>query len=76
LPCYGIGQRKDKVASPSAQDHQRFAYEFNGKPVQPIQPAIAANPYMQFHAKVEGGRSSLPGPMTTVASPPRKKKSP
>ena len=33
----------------------KFACDFNGKPVFAVslEPAIAANPYMQFHAKVE-----------------------
>jgi len=33
----------------------RFTAEFNGKPVfsAEIEPAVAANPYMQFTAKVE-----------------------
>jgi len=33
----------------------KFTCEFNGKPVfsANLEPAIAANPYMQFYAKVE-----------------------
>jgi sulfur-oxidizing protein SoxZ len=33
----------------------KFACEFNGKPVfsADIEPAVAANPYIQFNAKVE-----------------------
>jgi sulfur-oxidizing protein SoxZ len=33
----------------------KFVAEFNGKPVfsANLEPAIAANPYMQFYAKVE-----------------------
>jgi len=50
------GQRKDKDGKVIPRRIiNRFACEFNGKPVFAVdlEPAIAANPYMQFHAKVE-----------------------
>ena len=50
------GQRKDKDGKPIARKIiNKFACEFNGKPVfsADLDPAIAANPYMQFFAKVE-----------------------
>ena len=50
------GQRKDKdgVTIPR-KIIIKFACDFNGKPVfsATLEPAIAANPYMQFFAKVE-----------------------
>jgi sulfur-oxidizing protein SoxZ len=50
------GQRKDKDGKPIARKIiNKVACEFNGKPVfsADLDPAIAANPYMQFFAKVE-----------------------
>ena len=50
------GQRKDKDGKTIPRKIiNKFAAEFNGKPVfsTNIEPAIAANPYMQFFAKVE-----------------------
>ena len=50
------GQRKDKDGKTTPRKIiNKFAAEFNGKPVfsTNIEPAIAANPYMQFFAKVE-----------------------
>jgi len=50
------GQRKDKDGKPiSRKIINKFACEFNGKPVfsANLDPAIAANPYLQFSAKVE-----------------------
>ena len=50
------GQRKDKDGKVIPRRIiNRFACEFNGKPVFAVdlEPAIAANPYMQFNAKVE-----------------------
>ncbi|MGA7253907.1 MAG: thiosulfate oxidation carrier complex protein SoxZ [Pseudolabrys sp.] len=50
------GQRKDKDGNAIPRKIiNKFACEFNGKPVFSVNldPAIAANPYMQFNAKVE-----------------------
>jgi sulfur-oxidizing protein SoxZ len=50
------GQRKDRDGKVIPRKIiNKFAVEFNGKPVfsANIEPAIAANPYMQFFAKVE-----------------------
>ncbi|MGB7778331.1 MAG: thiosulfate oxidation carrier complex protein SoxZ [Pseudolabrys sp.] len=50
------GQRKDKDGNPIPRKIiNKFACEFNGKPVFSVNldPAIAANPYRQFNAKVE-----------------------
>ena len=50
------GQRKDKDGKPIPRKIiNKFTAEFNGKPVfsADLEPAIAANPYMQFYAKVE-----------------------
>jgi sulfur-oxidizing protein SoxZ len=50
------GQRKDKDgATIPRKIINKFVCEFNGKPVfsATLEPAIAANPYMQFFAKVE-----------------------
>lgn len=50
------GQRKDKDGKPIPRKIiNKFVAEFNGKPVfsTTLEPAIAANPYMQFFAKVE-----------------------
>ena len=49
------GQRKDKDGKPIPRKIiNKFVAEFNGKPVfsATMEPAIAANPYLQFHAKV------------------------
>ena len=49
------GQRKDKEGKPIPREIiNKFACEFNGKPVFTcdIQPAISANPYFEFTAKV------------------------
>ena len=50
------GQRKDAAgATIPRKIINKFVAEFNGKPVfsANIEPAIAANPYMQFFAKVD-----------------------
>lgn len=50
------GQRKDKDGKTIPRKIiNKFVAEFNGKPVfsANIEPAIAANPYMQFFAKVD-----------------------
>jgi sulfur-oxidizing protein SoxZ len=49
------GQRKDKDGNTIPRKIiNKFTCEFNGKPVfsANIEPAVAANPYMQFNAKV------------------------
>jgi sulfur-oxidizing protein SoxZ len=49
------GQRKDKSGKPiPRQIINKFTCEFNGKPVFScdIDPAISANPYFEFNAKV------------------------
>ncbi len=50
------GQRKDKDGKTIPRRIiNKFTAEFNGKPVfsATIEPAVAANPYLQFTAKVE-----------------------
>ena len=50
------GQRKDKDGKVIPRKIiNKFACEFNGKPVLTanLEPAIAANPYLQFYARVE-----------------------
>jgi len=50
------GQRKDKDGNVIPRKIiNKFTCEFNGKPVfsAAIEPAVAANPYMQFNAKVD-----------------------
>ena len=50
------GQRKDIVGKTIPRRIiNKFTAEFNGKPVfsATIEPAVAANPYLQFTAKVE-----------------------
>jgi sulfur-oxidizing protein SoxZ len=50
------GQRKDKDGNAIPRKIiNKFACEFNGKPVFSVNldPAIAANPYMQFNAKAD-----------------------
>jgi sulfur-oxidizing protein SoxZ len=50
------GQRKDRDGKAIPRKIiNKFTVEFNGKPVfsASMEPAIAANPYMQFFAKVE-----------------------
>lgn len=50
------GQRKDKDGKVIPRKIiNKFVAEFNGKPVftADLDPAIAANPYLQFSAKVE-----------------------
>jgi sulfur-oxidizing protein SoxZ len=50
------GQRKDKDGNTIPRKIiNKFTCEFNGKPVfsASLEPAVAANPYMQFNAKVE-----------------------
>ena len=50
------GQRKDTDGKPIPRKIiNKFTCEFNGKPVftANLEPAIAANPYLQFSAKVE-----------------------
>ncbi len=49
------GQRKDKDGKTIPRKIiNKFVAEFNGKPVfsADLDPAIAANPYLQFNAKV------------------------
>jgi sulfur-oxidizing protein SoxZ len=49
------GQRKGKDGKPIPRKIiNKFTAEFNGKPVfsATLEPAVAANPYMQFFAKV------------------------
>ena len=49
------GQRKDAQGKPIPRKIiNKFTCEFNGKPVfsADIEPAVAANPYLQFNAKV------------------------
>ena len=50
------GQRKDRDGKTIPRKIiSKFTAEFNGKPVfsADIDPAVAANPYLQFSAKVE-----------------------
>jgi len=50
------GQRKDKDGKIIPRKIiNKFVAEFEGKPVfsATLEPAIAANPYLQFNAKVE-----------------------
>jgi sulfur-oxidizing protein SoxZ len=50
------GQRKDKDGKTIPRKIiNKFACEFNGKPVfgADLEPAIAANPYLQFFARVD-----------------------
>jgi sulfur-oxidizing protein SoxZ len=50
------GQRKDKDGKVIPRKIiNKFTCTFNGKPVfsADLEPAIAANPYLQFYAKVE-----------------------
>jgi sulfur-oxidizing protein SoxZ len=50
------GQRKDKDGKPIPRKIiNKFTCEFNGKPVfsATLEPAVAANPYLQFYAKVD-----------------------
>jgi len=50
------GQRKDKEGKTIPRKIiNKFTCELNGKPVfsADLDPAVAANPYMQFFAKVE-----------------------
>ena len=50
------GQRKDKDGMTIPRKIiNKFTCEFNGKPVFSceIEPAVAANPYLQFSARVE-----------------------
>ncbi|MBV9558687.1 MAG: thiosulfate oxidation carrier complex protein SoxZ [Pseudolabrys sp.] len=50
------GQRKDKDGNTIPRKIiNKFTCEFNGKPVfsAAIEPAVAANPYIQFNAKVD-----------------------
>jgi sulfur-oxidizing protein SoxZ len=50
------GQRKDKDGKTIPRKIiNKFTAEFNGKPVfsASIDPAVAANPYLQFTAKVD-----------------------
>ena len=54
------GQRKDAQGKPIARKIiNKFTCEFNGKPVFAcdMEPAISANPYFEFNAKVsESGK--------------------
>lgn len=54
------GQRKDKDGKPiPRQIINKFTCEFNGKPVFTcdLDPAVSANPYLEFSAKVsESGK--------------------
>jgi sulfur-oxidizing protein SoxZ len=50
------GQRRDREGRTIPRKIiNRFTCEFNGKPVFSceIEPAVAANPYLQFSARVE-----------------------
>mgnify|MGYP000288948615 FL=1 len=50
------GQRKDKDGNPiPRQIINKFTCEFNGQPVFScdIDPAVSANPYLEFTAKVD-----------------------
>lgn len=50
------GLRKDQAGNTIPRKIiNKFACEFNGKPVfaADIEPAVAANPYIQFNAKVD-----------------------
>ena len=50
------GQRKGKDGKPIARKIiNKFVCTFNGKPVftADLEPAVAANPYMEFFAEVE-----------------------
>ena len=50
------GQRKDKDGKVIPRKIiNKFVCEFNGKPVfsATLEPAIAANPYLEFYAKME-----------------------
>lgn len=50
------GQRKDKQGNPIPRKIiNRFSCTYNGKPVFgcDIEPAISANPYLQFNAKID-----------------------
>jgi sulfur-oxidizing protein SoxZ len=50
------GQRKDKDGKTIPRKIiNKFTAEFNGKPVftANLEPAVAANPYMQFYAMME-----------------------
>ena len=50
------GQRKDaQGATIPRKILNKFTCEFNGKPVfsADLEPAVAANPYIQFNAKVD-----------------------
>ena len=50
------GQRKDAQGKPIPRKIiNKFTCEFNGKPVFScdLEPAVAANPYLQFTARVE-----------------------
>jgi sulfur-oxidizing protein SoxZ len=50
------GQRKDKEGNPiPRQIINKFTCEFNGQPVFScdIDPAVSANPYLEFTAKVD-----------------------
>ena len=52
------GLRKDAAGNTVPRKIiSKFACEFNGKPVfsADIEPAVAANPYIQFTAKVDEG---------------------
>lgn len=50
------GQRKDAQGKPIPRKIiNKFTCEFNGKPVfsSALEPAISANPYIQFNARVD-----------------------
>ena len=50
------GQRKDREGKAIPRKIiNKFSVQFNGKPVfsATIEPAVAANPYLQFFAKVD-----------------------
>ena len=64
------GQRKDKDGSAIPRKIiNKFVCEFNGKSVFSVNldPGIAANPYMQFNAKVDENGTFVPG--RTVPKP-------
>ena len=50
------GQRKDAQGKPIARKIiNKFTCEFNGRPVSScaLEPAISANPYIQFDARID-----------------------
>ena len=74
------GQRRDANGRPIPRMIiNRFTCTFNGRPVFAcdIEPALAANPYLEFWARVEErGPSGSPGPPTTAPSSAQPRRSP